>query len=177
MPPRADLTGCRCGRLVALRLASKCPCRWLCRCDCGAATTVRVMDLNSGNTKSCGCYHRETIVLKATTHGKRHTAEYRAWAHAKDRCYNVNTVNYSEYGGRGIRMCEQWANDFAAFYAHIGPKPSPAHQLDRIQNDGHYEPGNVRWVTAQESANNRRRQRHYLGRPLPWFRAAMGIRL
>lgn len=94
-----------------------------------------------------------------TERGKKRPPEYHAWATAIKRCTNQRCAKYHRYGGRGIRVCEQWRRDFAAFYAYIGPKPSPHHVLDRIDNDGHYEPGNVRWVTQSQSMRNTSRTR------------------
>jgi hypothetical protein len=88
------------------------------------------------------------------------TPEYDAWIQAKNRCNNYRSENYKDYGGRGIRMWPGWLNNFPAFYKHIGPRPSPKHSLDRIDNDGHYEPGNIRWATAKEQAANKRK-RHF----------------
>jgi len=87
------------------------------------------------------------------------TPEFAAWCAAKDRCSNPNNDHYCYYGGRGIRMAGEWLNDFAAFLAHIGPKPSPELSLDRIDVDGHYEPGNVRWATSSEQRLNQRRMK------------------
>lgn len=82
--------------------------------------------------------------------------EYTAWCSAKQRCTNPRNPAWRDYGGRGIRMTPEWVDSFAAFIAHIGPKPSPEYTLDRIDNDGHYEPGNVRWTTRKEQTRNRR---------------------
>lgn len=87
----------------------------------------------------------------------QNTMEFRAWCAAKARCYNSKVDRYPIYGGRGIRMADEWRDDFAAFFAHIGPKPSPKMTLDRIDVDGNYEPGNVRWATAREQRLNQRR--------------------
>lgn len=92
------------------------------------------------------------------THGMAKTPEWRAWCAARQRCHNPNCSSYANYGGRGIQMCDAWRESFELFYAHIGPKPSPMHSLDRIDNDGHYEPGNVRWATKTEQARNQRRR-------------------
>jgi hypothetical protein len=86
----------------------------------------------------------------------RDTPEYKAWSEAKQRCHNPNNDKYEWYGARGISVCEEWRNDFMAFYNHIGPKPSRRHQIDRIDNDKNYEPGNVRWATGKSNIMNRR---------------------
>ncbi len=163
MPAKVNLLGQRFSRLTVVRQGEG---RqggrvvWVCRCDCGAFTTVTSCNLRAGNTTSCGCYRLERLKAVITTHGQNTNGcisqEYRAWQHAKARCYDHNDQNWQTYGGRGIKMCDEWRDDYAAFFAHIGPKPSPTFVLDRIDNDGNYEPGNVRWVTPKVSANNRR---------------------
>lgn len=82
--------------------------------------------------------------------------EYGVWCRMIDRCYNPNIPSFSNYGGRGIIVCERWRHDFAAFLADVGPRPSPAHSIDRIDNDGNYEPGNVRWATKHQQMRNTR---------------------
>lgn len=94
-----------------------------------------------------------------TANGQKNgTAEYRAWIMLRQRCHNPRARKFPDYGGRGIRVCERWM-DFAAFLADMGPKPSPAHSIDRVNNDGNYEPGNCRWATPKEQSNNRRPRR------------------
>lgn len=90
-------------------------------------------------------------------HGMTGTVEHEAWMGANQRCANPKNEKYSRYGGRGIVMCKEWRKDFLAFYLHIGPKPSPELSLDRIDNDGNYEPGNVRWATKSIQSENKRR--------------------
>lgn len=164
--PIKDIAGLKFGRLVAVQVArveARLGAFWLCRCDCGAAHIARGNHLRTGITKSCGCQRGLSTAARCTTHGAArrgaHAAEYRSWAHAKNRCLNPTNAAFERYGGRGIRFSEAWKNDFAAFYAHIGPRPSPSHSLDRIENDGHYEPGNVRWATKHEQSLNRRPRR------------------
>jgi hypothetical protein len=95
-------------------------------------------------------------VGNAFKHGMRDTPEYKAWSEAKQRCHNPNNDKYEWYGARGISVCDEWRDDFMAFYNHIGPKPSRRHQIDRINNDKNYEPGNVQWVTGKSNIMNRR---------------------
>lgn len=96
-----------------------------------------------------------------TKHGMSRTPEYAAWASAKHRCCNDKSDKWIHYGGRGIKMCKEWRDDFLAFYLHIGPKPKPfsEYSLDRLDNEGNYEPGNVRWATVEEQHENRRPRR------------------
>ena len=89
--------------------------------------------------------------------GHKLTSEYIAWRSAKQRVSDPHIWNWANYGGRGISMASEWLHDFAAFFAHIGPKPDRSYQLDRINNDGNYEPGNVRWATRSEQRRNRRK--------------------
>lgn len=97
--------------------------------------------------------------MVAVTHGLTYTAEHRAWKSMKDRCLNPNDKRYADYGGRGIGVCERWRASFEAFYKDVGPKPDPTLTLDRINNDGNYEPGNVRWATWREQRLNQRPRR------------------
>lgn len=83
------------------------------------------------------------------------TPEYQAWANMKQRCFNPNTRSYPRYGGRGITVCEAWSRSFEEFFLAVGPRPTPAHSLDRVDNNGNYEPGNIRWATKQEQTRNR----------------------
>lgn len=131
---------------------------WACKCDCGAVTNVSGRALGGGLTKSCGCLNSENRAKNRLTHGGSYTPEFRAWAGMIYRCYNATSnASFPDYGGRGIRVCDEWRDDFAAFLAHVGPRPSPKHSIDRYpNNDGNYEPGNVRWATREQQIANRR---------------------
>jgi hypothetical protein len=148
-----DITGSVFARLSVLRRSvnnSQGRSSWLCRCDCGKEITVLGTHLISGNTKSCGCLKRGPMA------DCRYTAEYIAWRDAIQRCYNPKIKRYKDYGGRGIRMCNEWRDDFRSFLSHIGKKPVKSLTLDRIDTNGDYEPGNVRWATKATQSRNRR---------------------
>jgi hypothetical protein len=134
--------------------------KWLCICACGTERTIRRDALIQGTTKSCGCLVREHLKRgqERTTHGdcrQRPTPEYRAWRGMKTRCMNPKKQHYERYGGRGITVCERWISNYEFFLADMGRKPSPKHSLDRINNNGNYEPSNCRWATKKEQIANR----------------------
>lgn len=152
-----DLTGKRFGRLLVVKFhasiltaGGKRLTQWLCRCDCGSQKIVPGKHL--GAIVSCGCRH-DTIGL---THGMCYSKEYIAWRAAKSRCVNSRNPGYGNYGGRGIRMSAEWMASFETFYADMGPCPK-GYTLDRINNDGNYEPGNCRWADYRTQLRNQRR--------------------
>jgi hypothetical protein len=125
--------------------------RWYCLCTCGTVKKIQAVNVFNGGTQSCGCQRLEKSKTRCrSTHGMTKTPEHRAWAAIKQR---IKTQGYVD---RGIRMYDEWVKSFEAFYAHVGPRPSPKHSLDRIDNNDHYEPGNVRWATATEQQRNKR---------------------
>lgn len=126
---------------------------WRCLCDCGNSTITQGKRLTLGVTKSCGC-----LRIK---HGmaKKRVAEYNIWLQMKGRCTNPNNPEYRNYGGRGIKVCSQWLTSFKTFLDDVGFRPAKHLTLDRKNNDGHYEPDNIRWATKSQQNFNRRKPR------------------
>lgn len=147
-----DITGRKYGKWTVLKCCGMATSKdrtslWLCQCECGNTAIVRRLTLTRGSSKSCG------------KHDKIHDELYKAWSAMKSRCYNAHNKSYRNYGGRGIEICEEWKKDFEAFRDYVKVLPHYGEEertLDRINNDGNYEPGNVRWATKVEQSNNRR---------------------
>ena len=171
MPPALDLSKQRFGRLLAISATAKrrgSNVIWRCLCDCGKKTEVEAGQLRNGHTRSCGCLHDDqrrelfsqnnpAIVKHGATRGGKLTCTYNSWMSAKRRCTDQKHHKYSDYGGRGIRMCERWLHNFENFLADMSERP-PRRTLDRFPNpNGNYEPGNCRWATAKEQRDNRGR--------------------
>lgn len=164
-----DITDHRYGRLVVLDVVGR-DVRyrrpiWLCLCDCGNTITVSSNRLRSKNTTSCGCWKLEKSSKTGQAnrkHGESQcgsangqpSREYRAWHGLRDRCLSPKNKDFAKYGGRGITVCERW-NSFENFLADMGRCP-PERSLDRINNDGNYEPSNCRWATPSTQNKNRR---------------------
>jgi hypothetical protein len=170
MPVQAEnLTGKRFGRLLVKKQAptgKRNNLRWHCLCDCGRIVISHGGDLRRGKAKSCGCLSAELTVSRNLKHGHTSkawkTPEYHAWQRMFERCYNKHASGYERYGGRGIKVCKRWRDSYEAFYTDVGPRPSPKHSIDRFpNNDGDYEPGNVRWAAVKEQARNTRTNRFH----------------
>lgn len=151
-----DLTGQKFGRLTVIGRAENKGSQtyWKCKCDCGNECTVNAYCLKKGFTKSCCCFRKDFLIV----HGMYDTKIYKTWENINSRCNNPNTPEYPNYGGRGIRICDEWKN-FQDFYNYVSKLPhfgEEGYSLDRIDNNGNYAPNNVRWADIKTQQRNKR---------------------
>lgn len=168
LPKKANnITGQTFGRLTVLGPISKNTHRqiiWLCQCACGKQATTTRGNLINSHTQSCGCKSIDVLIERSKTHGMSKSPLYKTWRHIIERCTNQNHEHYVYYGGRGIEICAEWRASFQAFYDHISQLPhcrEDGFSVDRIDNNGNYQPGNVRWATMSQQRRNTRRIRNY----------------
>lgn len=151
-----NLVGSKYGKLTVIDIAPRGKggqARWECKCACGETRKVEEYALKKGLVVSCGCYKREM----QTKHNMSRTKIYKVWAAMKQRCGNENDKSYNNYGGRGITVCDEWREDFQAFYDWATANGyKEGLQIDRIDNDGDYEPGNCQWTTKKINLRNKR---------------------
>ena len=183
MSTRIDLTGRRFGRLTVTGIDHRDDrgrLFWAAVCDCGKTTVCNGELFRNGKTRSCGCLRSETCATLSRTHGQSATPEYGIWTRMVQRCHNPAAHQYHDYGGRGITVCVQWRESFETFIAEVGPRPTPKHTIDRIDNDRGYEPGNVQWSTRIAQANNKRNNRlvefHGRSQTIPAWSRETGLR-
>lgn len=158
--PFVDMTGKRFGRYTVIKRVENDKhgnAVWLCRCDCGNEKNVVGRSLRSGVVVSCGCYHKDDIRVRETTHNESKTRLFHIWQKMKSRCYNAKNKFYSYYGGRGISVCDEWKDDYSAFSAWSKSNGyDDTLTIDRIDHDGNYCPQNCRWVSRKVQQNNTR---------------------
>lgn len=179
-----NLTGKRFGRLIALEIVGSRNGRrrWLCKCDCGNTTEVTTYSLTSGETKSCGCLKKSAVKPRPRTKRYDHRELYTIWQGMKQRCNDPNYHSFSQYGGRGIKLCDEWNNSFDSFAVWADSHGyRRGLTIDRVDVDGSYCPENCRFATPKEQANNRRNTAYitYNGetKPLAIWCDELGVRL
>ena len=157
-----DISNQKYGRLTVMGYAGTIPKHtvWYAKCDCGKIITVTSNNLRRGNTTSCGCYKTEIHTKHGHNKQDGRSTEYITWDSMIGRCMRPNAAGYKNYGGRGITVCERWMK-FENFLEDMGRKPDPLCQIDRIDNNGIYEPGNCQWSTPKENARNKRNTKYF----------------
>lgn len=177
-----NLTGLRFGRLLVaekarVKLTKSKNAEWSCLCDCGSTVTILSSNLIQGRSNSCGCWNKERTSDVNKTHGMSKTRLHTIWTNMKQRCNNPKWTDYHRYGGRGIKVCDEWQQSFEAFSAWASAAGyDDSLTIDRIDNDGNYEPGNCRWATNKEQARNKEKTKRYEGKTLAEWATIVGVK-
>jgi len=160
MPKFIDLTGQKFGRLTVIKMIDERlnngRIQWKCKCECGKIKNITGIYLRQGESRSCGCLHKDNI---KKTHGLSKCKTYKTWSHMIQRCENSKRIKYKDYGGRGIKVCERW-HKFENFYEDMGERPDKT-TLDRIDNNKGYYKENCRWATSKQQSRNKRNNINY----------------
>lgn len=179
-----NLTGRQFARLTVIArapLTKNWRTKWLCKCACGNQTTVDAYHLKHGQIKSCGCLAKELTAMRSITHGetvgRKISTEYLCWESMLRRCSDSGRKQWGNYGGRGIKVCQRWRQSFQNFLMDMGRKPGKEFSIERINNDGDYEPSNCKWATPVEQVRNRRPRATWKFRSPPWTHPTSHTRL
>jgi len=157
MSARIEMAGMVVGRLTVLELAEndkRHRAQWLCQCSCGTTKVLGGIALRRKAILSCGCLRDEKIAAVRRTHRMTRSPEYHVFSGMVARCENKKNGRYHRYGGRGIKVCSRWRDNFEVFLADMGERPSSKHTIERLDNDGDYEPGNCVWATRKQNDRN-----------------------
>lgn len=184
MNTKDDLRGLKFGRLTATRCVGIHPEKrlimWECICECGTLVTSAASYLVTGNTRSCGCLKMDILKARCLKHGSSRSCEYNIWNMMLQRCNNGKCKDFPAYGGRGIRVCDRWSK-FENFLADMGRRPSTDHSIDRVENDGNYEPSNCKWATMKEQQTHKTTTRlitfNGVTQNLTWWANSTGINI
>jgi hypothetical protein len=162
MSKKLKMIGQRFDRLIVVAIAGRNKWNkllWWCECDCGEYLIVVGDNLKNRDTKSCGCLKRELAGKHVFKHGQSNTKIYKVWANIINRCHNYSHIGFNDYGGRGITICKRWLK-FENFIADMGPKPTPKHAINRINNNANYEPNNCEWILPKINNRNKRKYKN-----------------